>query len=72
MDWVGASYKQNISFEFLEKHLYKYSLYLICLNGSVNKDKIKILQEKYTQKYDIDKLAYEFSHKKIQYRRTKT
>ena len=61
VDWDYIIQFQKLSFEFLEKHLYKFSLYIehIDNNDIFNKNSIIALQEKYQNKYEIDKLEYE-------------
>lgn len=57
--WDIIIRRQLLSYDFMEKHLYKYSLYNI--NAGTNIDKIIKLQNKYKYKYYIDKLQYELS-----------
>ena len=60
MNWDSIIMNQTLSYEFLEKHLYKYSLYIDRLDKCVNKNDIITLQKKYTNKYEIDKISDEF------------
>lgn len=68
VDWSALITYQKLSYDFLEKNLYKYSLYIYQLEvfdikdiNIENKHHIKLLQQKYPNKYLIDKLNYELN-----------
>ena len=65
ISWYVIIRSQNLSFEFLEKHLYCYSLYINDIDRFTNKYVIIKLQEKYKEKYEIDKLNYELRLQEI-------
>lgn len=57
--WASILVHQKLSYDFLERNLYLYSLYLKEIDVSINKDIILELQNKYKNKYEVDKLSYE-------------
>lgn len=61
VEWYLIIKHQNLSYVFLDKHLYEYSLYIKDIDVCRNKEHVNKLQEKYKDKYQIDKLAYEIN-----------
>ena len=59
--WFIIISYHKLTHEFLEKHLYKYNLFFAGNNNCINKEHIFKLQDKYKDKYYIDKLTFEIN-----------
>lgn len=55
LEWDVLVKKQKLDIDILEDNLYRYNLYTASLGGNAN---IKVLVDKYPNKYEIDKLSF--------------